>query len=124
VIDETPRPPEDVPAAEQARTTRRARPRRPGARSGCRTAAPAAPESDDDDEAEPARQARDPGATWRFDIVLEVPTRGHRRGGRSRRRPRPSRTAPTRWPVAAVIDLAAGARYRATGKRKDRRSPA
>jgi small subunit ribosomal protein S9 len=117
VIDETPEPPEDEPAAEQA-------PAEPPSASE-ETPAPAAaapepePEPEEDDEpVAPREKPAIPGADLEVDIVLEGadPLAQEEADAAAEAEAEQDRADET--PVAAVIDLAAGARYRATGKRK------
>jgi small subunit ribosomal protein S9 len=119
VIDESPEPPEETPAGDQEAA--------PTAGSE-EAAAPAAEpadvvdaevEDDEDDEpVVPREKPAIPGADLEVDIVLEgadplaeaeedADADAHAEQDRAEEQP-----------VAAVIDLAAGARYRATGKRK------
>ena len=81
--------------------------------------APAAPlEEDIDDEPAPRVKPAIPGADLEVDIVLEGadPLAQEEADAAAEAEAEQDRADET--PVAAVIDLAAGARYRATGKRK------
>jgi small subunit ribosomal protein S9 len=121
VIDESPEPPEDEPAAEQA-------PAEPASSTEEGAAAPAAPaasaasadpEPEDDDELDTPRvKPAIPGADLEVDIVLEGadPLATDEEAAALEAEAEQDRA--DEMPVAAVIDLAAGARYRATGKRK------
>jgi small subunit ribosomal protein S9 len=116
LIDESAEPPEaDEPAAGTPQDA--AAPPEPAA-------APPAPEFeedlDDDEEPTPRVKPAIPGADLEVDIVLE----GSDPLAREEQEELDAATAAEEadradeQPVAAVIDLAAGARYRATGKRK------
>ncbi|MEA2154051.1 MAG: large subunit ribosomal protein, partial [Solirubrobacteraceae bacterium] len=121
MIDESPEPPEDVPAAESApdeptsSSEETASPEPPAA-----PAAAAAPETDsDDDEPETPRvKPAIPGADLEVDIVLEGADPLATAEEVAEAEAEAERDRADEMPVAAVIDLAAGARYRATGKRK------
>jgi small subunit ribosomal protein S9 len=120
VIDESPEPPEDEPVAETAPEEPAAEaPAAPEAPAPA-AAAPAAPEPDEDDDDEPAPRVKPaiPGADLEVDIVLEGadPLAQEELDAIAEAEAEQDRADET--PVAAVIDLAAGARYRATGKRK------
>jgi small subunit ribosomal protein S9 len=104
-----------APAAEQ-----------PAAEQPAASQEPAADEGDDDEEPAPRVKPEIPGADLEVDIVTEG-TDPFGRGGESAydedEEPEPvteeADDVPDDQPIAAVtIDLAAGARYRATGKRK------
>ena len=121
MIDESPEPPEDEPVAETAPEEPAAEaPAAPEAPAPA-AAAPAAPEPDDDEDDEPAAprvKPAIPGADLEVDIVLEGadPLAQEEADAAAEAEAEQDRADET--PVAAVIDLAAGARYRATGKRK------
>jgi small subunit ribosomal protein S9 len=103
VIDERPETPEEEPAAEQAPPEAEA----------------VAPEPEEDDEpVAPREKPAIPGADLEVDIVLEGadPLAQEEADAAAEAEAEQDRADET--PVAAVIDLAAGARYRATGKRK------
>jgi small subunit ribosomal protein S9 len=103
VIDESPETPDEEPAAEQA-------PPEPEA---------VVPEPEEDDEpVAPREKPAIPGADLEVDIVLEGadPLAQEEADAAAESEAEQDRADET--PVAAVIDLAAGARYRATGKRK------
>jgi small subunit ribosomal protein S9 len=112
----------EQPAAEQPAPA-------PAAAEGAeQPAAAAAASADDEDEEEPTPRVKPeiPGADLEVDIVTEG-TDPFGRGGESAydedEEPEPAAEeaddVPDDQPIAAVtIDLAAGARYRATGKRK------
>ncbi len=120
MIDESPEPPEDVPAGEQEQAE-------PESSSEETAAAPAPaadaaePEADLEDDGEPETPREKPaipGADLEVDIVLEGadPLAQEEAAAAAEAEAEQDRADET--PVAAVIDLAAGARYRATGKRK------
>jgi small subunit ribosomal protein S9 len=119
VIDESPEPPEDEPAAEQA-------PAGPAGSTDAPDAAPAAPvaasqdaEPEDDDEPDTPRvKPAIPGADLEVDIVLEGADPLATAEEVAAAEAEAEQDRADEMPVAAVIDLAAGARYRATGKRK------
>jgi small subunit ribosomal protein S9 len=124
VIDESPEPPEDETVAETAAPDEAAAeaPEAP-APTAAAPAEPAAPEpaTDDDEDDEPAAprvKPAIPGADLEVDIVLEGadPLAQEEADAAAEAEAEQDRADET--PVAAVIDLAAGARYRATGKRK------
>ena len=121
MIDETPETPEDAPAADEAPADpTSASEDAPAADAPAPTpAAAAAPEPADDDEpAAPREKPAIPGADLEVDIVLEGadPLAQEEADAAAEAEAEQDRADET--PVAAVIDLAAGARYRATGKRK------
>jgi small subunit ribosomal protein S9 len=120
VIDETPETPEDVPAAEQAPDdTASSTEETPAPEAAAAPPAPAAPESDDDDEPETPRvKPAIPGADLEVDIVLEGADPLATAEEVAAAEAEAEQDRADEMPVAAVIDLAAGARYRATGKRK------
>jgi small subunit ribosomal protein S9 len=112
VIDESAEPPEaDEPAADTPEA----------AASTPEPAAPALEEDLDDDE-EPAPRVKPaiPGADLEVDIVLEGsdPLAREEQEELDAAAAAAEEDRADEQPVAAVIDLAAGARYRATGKRK------
>jgi small subunit ribosomal protein S9 len=117
VIDESTEPPE---AEEPAADTPEA------AASTPEPAAPAAPapalEEDLDEDEEPAPRVKPaiPGADLEVDIVLEGsdPLAREEQEELDAAAAAAEEDRADEQPVAAVIDLAAGARYRATGKRK------
>jgi small subunit ribosomal protein S9 len=119
VIDESPEPPEDEPAAEEApaeptsSTEETAAPEAPAA------PAAAAPDAEDDDEpVAPREKPAIPGADLEVDIVLEGADPLATAEEVAAAEAEAEQDRADEMPVAAVIDLAAGARYRATGKRK------
>ncbi len=122
MIDESPEPPEDEPVAETAPEEASAEAPEAPAPAAATPAAPAAPaaSTDDDDDDEPAPRVKPaiPGADLEVDIVLEGadPLAQEELDAIAEAEAEQDRADET--PVAAVIDLAAGARYRATGKRK------
>jgi small subunit ribosomal protein S9 len=118
VIDESPEPPEDEPAAEEApaeptsSTEETAAPEAPAA------PAAAAPDADDDEPDAPRVKPAIPGADLEVDIVLEGADPLATAEEVAAAEAEAEQDRADEMPVAAVIDLAAGARYRATGKRK------
>jgi small subunit ribosomal protein S9 len=119
VIDETPETPEDVPAAEQAPDdTASSTEETPAPEAAAAPPAPAAPESDDDEPETPRVKPAIPGADLEVDIVLEGADPLATAEEVAEAEAEAERDRADEMPVAAVIDLAAGARYRATGKRK------
>jgi small subunit ribosomal protein S9 len=124
VIDESPEPPDETPDGEQEQAD-------PTSASEEVAATPAEapaeavvepepePEDDEDDEpAAPREKPAIPGADLEVDIVLEGadPLAESEEDADAVAEAEADRAE--EQPVAAVIDLAAGARYRATGKRK------
>jgi small subunit ribosomal protein S9 len=115
VIDESPEPPDETPDGEQEQAD-------PTSASEEAAAAPAdavEPEDDEDDEpVAPREKPAIPGADLEVDIVLEGadPLAESEEDADADAEAEADRAE--EQPVAAVIDLAAGARYRATGKRK------
>ena len=124
MIDESSEPtgqtPADTPeeAAAEAPEAAAAEP----APAPAAAAAPAEPESDEDDDDEPAPRVKPaiPGADLEVDIVAEGadPLAGLDEEEIAQIEAEAEQDRADEQPVAAVIDLAAGARYRATGKRK------
>jgi small subunit ribosomal protein S9 len=120
VIDESPEPPEDTPPGEQEQPAPTPDPEQ--------AAAPAAeladavedePEDDEDDEPDaPREKPAIPGADLEVDIVLEGADPLAETDEEADADAETEQDRADEQPVAAVIDLAAGARYRATGKRK------
>jgi small subunit ribosomal protein S9 len=120
VIDESPEPPDETPDGEQEQADPT------GASEEAAAAAPAdavepEPELEDDEDDEPAAPREKPaipGADLEVDIVLEGadPLAESEEDADADAEAEADRAEVQ--PVAAVIDLAAGARYRATGKRK------
>ncbi len=116
MIDESAEPPEaDEPAADTPEAA---------ASTPEPAAAPPAPalEEDHDDDGEPAPRVKPaiPGADLEVDIVLEGsdPLAREEQEELDAAAAAAEEDRAEEQPVAAVIDLAAGARYRATGKRK------
>ena len=113
---------EAAPAAEEAPAEEAA----PAAEAPAEEAAPTeADESDDDEEEAPAPREKPliPGADLEVDIVREgeAALRGESEYDadyEDGEGPEGSDDVETAQPIAVEIDLAAGARYRATGKRK------
>ena len=121
MIDESAEPPEaEEPAADTPEAA--ASPPEPAADPA--PPAPAAPalEEDLDDDEEPAPRVKPaiPGADLEVDIVLEGsdPLAREEQEELDAAAAAAEEDRADEQPVAAVIDLAAGARYRATGKRK------
>jgi small subunit ribosomal protein S9 len=113
VIDESPEPPEDVAAGDGDAADTTASAQEPEA-----PAAALPDEHDDDEPAAPREKPAIPGADLEVDIVMEGadPLAEDDDDGDAEADDDQDRAH--EQPVAAVIDLAAGARYRATGKRK------
>jgi small subunit ribosomal protein S9 len=112
VIDESPETPEEEPAAEQA-------PPEPEPEA----VAPPEPEpepEEDDEPLAPREKPAIPGADLEVDIVLEGadPLALEDEEAAAAAEAEAEQDRADEQPVAAHIDLAAGARYRATGKRK------
>jgi small subunit ribosomal protein S9 len=112
VIDESPETPEEEPAAEQA----------PPPEAEPEAVAPEPePEPEEDDEPlAPREKPAIPGADLEVDIVLEGadPLALEDEEAAAAAEAEAEQDRADEQPVAAHIDLAAGARYRATGKRK------
>jgi small subunit ribosomal protein S9 len=122
VTDESPEPPEDEPVAETAPEQDAAEaPAAPAPAAAAPTAPePDAPEpdADDDEPATPRVKPAIPGADLEVDIVLEGADPLAQTEEEAAAEAEAEQDRADEMPVAAVIDLAAGARYRATGKRK------
>jgi small subunit ribosomal protein S9 len=121
VIDESPEPPDETPDGEQEQ----ADPTSASEEAAAAPAGAAEPEpedleddEDDDEPAAPREKPAIPGADLEVDIVLEGadPLAESEEDAEADAEAEADRAE--EQPVAAVIDLAAGARYRATGKRK------
>jgi small subunit ribosomal protein S9 len=129
VIDENAEPPEDSPAdapqdaaGEAAASADAAPADTPAPEPAAAAPAPAAePETDEDDD-EPAPRVKPaiPGADLEVDIVAEGadPLAGLDEEALAAAEADAEQDRVDEQPVAATIDLGAGARYRATGKRK------
>ena len=121
MIDESAEPPE---AEEPAADTPEAAASPPEPAADPPAPAPSAPalEEDLDDDEEPAPRVKPaiPGADLEVDIVLEGsdPLAREEQEELDAAAAAAEEDRADEQPVAAVIDLAAGARYRATGKRK------
>jgi small subunit ribosomal protein S9 len=118
VIDESSEPTEDTPAG-----TPEAEPAAQPPEATAAEPAPAEPELEDDgddDEPSPRVKPAIPGADLEVDIVAEGadPLAGPDEDEEAQAEAIAEQDRADEQPVAAVIDLAAGARYRATGKRK------
>ena len=122
MIDESPEPPDETPDGEQEQAD-------PTSASEEAPATPTAeppeavvePEREDDEEDEPATprvKPAIPGADLEVDIVLEGADPLAESDEDADADAEAEADRAEEQPVAAVIDLAAGARYRATGKRK------
>jgi small subunit ribosomal protein S9 len=121
VIDESPEPPDETPAGEQEQAAPPSAPEEAAAAPPAEPAdvVEAEPEDDEDDEpVAPREKPAIPGADLEVDIVLEGadPLAESEEDADAVAETEQDRA--DEQPVAAVIDLAAGARYRATGKRK------
>jgi small subunit ribosomal protein S9 len=121
VIDESPESPDETPDGEQEQ----ADPTGASEEAAAAPAGAAEPEpedleddEDDDEPAAPREKPAIPGADLEVDIVLEGadPLAESEEDAEADAEAEADRAE--EQPVAAVIDLAAGARYRATGKRK------
>jgi len=121
VIDESAEPPEPE---EAAAPTPEAEASTPEPEPEASTPEPAPPaleqDSDDDEPAAPRVKPAIPGADLEVDIVLEGsdPLAREEQEELDAAAAAAEEDRADEQPVAAVIDLAAGARYRATGKRK------
>jgi small subunit ribosomal protein S9 len=122
VIDESPEPPEDTPAGEQEQPAPTPEPEEAPAPAPAAELADAVddePEDDEDDElVAPREKPAIPGADLEVDIVLEGADPLAETDEEADAEAEAEQDRADEQPVAAVIDLAAGARYRATGKRK------
>jgi small subunit ribosomal protein S9 len=125
VIDESPEPPDETPDGEQEQADPTSASEEVAATPAEEAPAEAVvepepePEDDEDDEpAAPREKPAIPGADLEVDIVLEGadPLAESEEDADAVAEAEADRAE--EQPVAAVIDLAAGARYRATGKRK------
>ena len=121
MIDESPEPPDETPDGEQeqADPTGASEEAAAAAPAGAAEPEPEDLEDDEDDEpAAPREKPAIPGADLEVDIVLEGadPLAESEEDAEADAEAEADRAEVQ--PVAAVIDLAAGARYRATGKRK------
>ena len=115
MIDESPEPPEETPAGEQEQPAPTPEPEEPAALAD----AVDEPEDDEDDEpVAPREKPAIPGADLEVDIVLEGADPLAETDEEADADAETEQDRADEQPVAAVIDLAAGARYRATGKRK------
>jgi small subunit ribosomal protein S9 len=120
VIDETSEPTEETPAdtpAESAPPSPEAGAAEP---AGVAEPEPELEEDTDDNEPTPRVKPAIPGADLEVDIVAEGadPLAGPDEDEEAQAEAIAEQDRADEQPVAAVIDLAAGARYRATGKRK------
>jgi small subunit ribosomal protein S9 len=121
VIDERSEPTEETPAdtpEEAAAKAPQASVDEPAAPTPRR--APEPEDDQDDDEPAPRVKPAIPGADLEVDIVAEGadPLAGPDEDDEAQAEAQAEQDRADEQPVAAVIDLAAGARYRATGKRK------
>jgi small subunit ribosomal protein S9 len=117
VIDENAEPPEESPADDTAAPASADAPA-----PEPKAAAAPEPELDEDDDDEPAPRVKPaiPGADLEVDIVAEGadPLAQLDEEAQAAAEAESEQDRADEQPVAATIDLAAGARYRATGKRK------
>jgi len=124
VIDESPEPPEEASAGEPEQpdpTSSSEDAAEPPEAPAAETAAVpvAEPEDEEDDEpVAPREKPTIPGADLEVDIVLEGTDPLAETEEDAAAEAEAEQDRADEQPVAAVIDLAAGARYRATGKRK------
>jgi small subunit ribosomal protein S9 len=109
VIDESPETPDEEPAAEQAP---------PEAEPEAVAPAPAPEPEEDDEPVAPREKPAIPGADLEVDIVLEGADPLALEDEEAAAEAEAEQDRADEQPVAAHIDLGAGARYRATGKRK------
>jgi small subunit ribosomal protein S9 len=118
VIDESPEPPEEPLDGEPVQADATS-----ASQEDAAAAAPAAPEAepeddDDDEPVAPREKPAIPGADLEVDIVLEGTDPLAEAEEDADAEAEAEQDRADEQPVAAVIDLGAGARYRATGKRK------
>jgi small subunit ribosomal protein S9 len=119
VIDESPEPPEETPAGDQEAAPTAASEEAAPPAAEPTDAVDAEVEDDEDDEpAAPREKPAIPGADLEVDIVLEGADPLAEAEDDADADADAEQDRADEQPVAAVIDLAAGARYRATGKRK------
>jgi small subunit ribosomal protein S9 len=119
VIDESPEPPEETPAGDQEAAPTAASEEAAPPAAAPAGAVDAEPEDDEDDEpVAPREKPAIPGADLEVDIVLEGADPLAEAEADADADADAEQDRAEEQPVAAVIDLAAGARYRATGKRK------
>jgi small subunit ribosomal protein S9 len=119
VIDESPEPPEETPAGDQEAAPTAASEEAAPPAAAPADAVDAEPEDDEDDEpVAPREKPAIPGADLEVDIVLEGADPLAEAEADADADADAEQDRAEEQPVAAVIDLAAGARYRATGKRK------
>jgi small subunit ribosomal protein S9 len=118
VIDESPEPPEETPAGDQeAAPTAASEEAAPPAAEPA-DAVDAEVDDEDDEPVAPREKPAIPGADLEVDIVLEGADPLAEAEDDADADADAEQDRAEEQPVAAVIDLAAGARYRATGKRK------
>ena len=126
MIDENAEPPEDSPAGAPQDDTAASADAAPADAPAPEPAAAAAsapaaePDADEDDEPAPRVKPAIPGADLEVDIVAEGadPLAGLDEEALAAAEADAEQDRVDEQPVAATIDLGAGARYRATGKRK------
>jgi small subunit ribosomal protein S9 len=122
VIDENAEPPEDSPAGPPEPTADDAVPTPSAAAAPADPPAAAEPEleEDDDEPVAPRVKPAIPGADLEVDLVAEGadPLASLDEEAQAAAEAVAEQDRADEQPVAATIDLAAGARYRATGKRK------
>jgi small subunit ribosomal protein S9 len=119
VIDESPEPPEETPAGDQeAAPTAASQEAAPPAAEPTDAVDAEVGDDEDDEPAAPREKPAIPGADLEVDIVLEGADPLAETDEEADADAETEQDRADEQPVAAVIDLAAGARYRATGKRK------
>jgi small subunit ribosomal protein S9 len=122
VIDESPEPPDETPDGEQEQADpTSASEEAPASAAEAPAEAVVEPESEDDEDDEPVAPREKPaipGADLEVDIVLEGADPLAEAEEDADADAEAEQDRAEEQPVAAVIDLGAGARYRATGKRK------
>jgi small subunit ribosomal protein S9 len=119
VIDESPEPPEETPAGDQeAAPTAASEEAAPPAAEPTDVVDAEVEDDEDDEPAAPREKPAIPGADLEVDIVLEGADPLAEADADADADADAEQDRADEQPVAAVIDLAAGARYRATGKRK------
>jgi len=121
VIDENAEPPEESPAdAPESQASTDAAPADTPAPEPAAKLEPELDEEEDDEPLAPRVKPAIPGADLEVDIVAEGadPLAGPDADDEAAMEAAAEQDRADEQPVAATIDLAAGARYRATGKRK------
>ena len=116
MIDESPEPPGETPDGEQEQA---AAPEAPEEVAAAPADAVELEDDEDDEPVAPREKPAIPGADLEVDIVLEgADPLAQDEEAAAAAEAEAEQDRAEEQPVAAVIDLAAGARYRATGKRK------